>query len=173
MMRRVTTVSGILLLLLAVASCGRDEPEEVAAEAPVPEAAPPTVEPTEPAADSQLVQSELAGTDWKLVKIMSMDDTESVPDDGMKYRLTFGDDGRVMVVADCNRGTGSYTSQSAGQLTFGPIATTKMACPEGSIDGIFLAQFEWVRSYVLENGNLYLATMADGSIIEFEPVDEE
>ncbi len=27
-----------------------------------------------------------------------------------------------------------------------------------------------VRSYVMENGHLFLATMADGSIIEFEPV---
>jgi len=26
----------------------------------------------------------------------------------------------------------------------------------------------WVRSYVLEGGHLFLATMADGSIIEFE-----
>jgi hypothetical protein len=35
-----------------------------------------------------------------------------------------------------------------------------------------MGQFQWVRSYVLENGNLFLATMADGSIIEFEPLPE-
>ena len=33
-------------------------------------------------------------------------------------------------------------------------------------------QFQWVRSYVIENEHLFLATMADGSIIEFEPVAE-
>jgi len=36
-----------------------------------------------------------------------------------------------------------------------------------------MAQFAWVRSYVLEDGNLYLATMADGSIIEFAPAGHE
>jgi hypothetical protein len=32
-----------------------------------------------------------------------------------------------------------------------------------------MKQFEWVRSYVVEGGHLFLSTMADGSIIEFEP----
>ncbi|MBL8201623.1 MAG: hypothetical protein JNK40_11665 [Chromatiales bacterium] len=34
----------------------------------------------------------------------------------------------------------------------------------------YLAQFEWVRSYVMKDGHLFLATMADGAIIEFEPL---
>ena len=100
---------------------------------------------------------------------MSMDDTEVVPEDASNYTLAFGADGRASILADCNRGTGSYTSESPGQLTFGPVATTRMACPEGSLEDTFLAQFEWVRSYVFEGGNHFLATMADGSIIEFEP----
>jgi hypothetical protein len=29
-----------------------------------------------------------------------------------------------------------------------------------------------VRSYVMKDGHLFLATMADGSIIEFEPVSD-
>jgi hypothetical protein len=33
-----------------------------------------------------------------------------------------------------------------------------------------MAQFPWVRSYVTKDGGLFLATMADGSIIEFEPM---
>ena len=166
MIRKTATSALVAATLVLVAGCSRDATEDTSAAAPVPERPPAE----EPAADSQFVHSELAGTEWQLVKIMSMDDTESVPDDGSKYRLTFGDEGSVSVIADCNQGTGSYTSQSAGQLTFGPIATTMMACPEVSIASTFLAQFEWVRSYVLENGNLYLSTMADGSIIEFEPI---
>ena len=157
----------IVAFLALVAACSRDAPEETPVAA-VPGTS-PAEESTGPAADSQPVQSELAGTAWRLVKIMSMDDSESVPDDGSKYTLAFGADGTASLLADCNRGTGSYTSESPGQLTFGPVATTRMACPEGSLQDTFLAQFEWVRSYVFRNGNLYLATMADGSIIEFEP----
>lgn len=42
-------------------------------------------------------------------------------------------------------------------------------CPPDSLHDRCLVQFPWVRSYVKQDGNLFLATMADGSIIEFEP----
>lgn len=42
-------------------------------------------------------------------------------------------------------------------------------CPSGSISEKHLTQFPWVRSYVKKNGHLFLVTMADGSIIEFQP----
>jgi hypothetical protein len=44
-------------------------------------------------------------------------------------------------------------------------------CSPGSLADRYLAEFQWVRSYVMKDGHLFLATMADGSIIEFEPVD--
>jgi heat shock protein HslJ len=113
----------------------------------------------------------LAGTSWRLVKIMSMDDSVHEPDDPSKYTLDFRADGTAAILADCNRGTGTWTSASAAQLQFGPIAATKALCPPGSLSEWYLAQFQWVRSYVMENGHLYLATMADGSIIELAPME--
>ena len=98
-----------------------------------------------------------------------MDDTTSVPDDPSKYTLTFGADGTAQIVADCNRGTGSWKSESASQLEFGVIAATQAMCPPDSLHDTYMKQFEWVRSYVIEGGHLFLSTMADGSIIEFEP----
>jgi heat shock protein HslJ len=114
---------------------------------------------------------DLAGSSWRLVKIMSMDDSVYAPDDTSKYTLDFRADSTAAILADCNRGTGTWTSASAGQLRFGPIAATKALCPPGSLSEKYLAQFPWVRSYVLKNGHLYLATMADGSIIELEPLE--
>ena len=111
----------------------------------------------------------LAGTSWRLVKIQSMDDTTHLPDDASKYTLAFGADGTAQIVADCNRGTGSWKSGSASQLEFGVIAATQAMCPPDSLHDTYLKQFEWVRSYVIEGGHLFLSTMADGSIIEFEP----
>ena len=113
--------------------------------------------------------SELAGTAWNLVKIMSMDDTVYEPNHRARYRLDFNQDGSVAILADCNRGMGSWTSKSQGQLEFGPIASTKALCPPESLSEKYLAQFQWVRSYTMKDGHLFLATMADGSIIEFEP----
>jgi len=115
--------------------------------------------------------SELAGTAWQLVKIMSMDDTVYEPKDRTLYRMQFKQDGRVAILADCNRGTGSWSSESAGRLEFGPIASTKALCPPESLSEKYLAEFQWVRSYVMKEGHLFLATKADGSIIEFEPRD--
>jgi len=113
--------------------------------------------------------SGLAGTSWRLVEIVSMDDSVYTPDERAKYTLDLQADGAAAVLADCNRGSGTWASESAGQLRFGPIAATRASCPPGSLSERYLSQFEWVRSYVMKNGHLYLATMADGSIIEFEP----
>ena len=113
---------------------------------------------------------DLDGTAWKLVKIMSMDDRVDVPNDPDRYTLAFGEDGRAALQADCNRGTGSWTSSPPNAVTFGPIAATRAMCPPGSLSETYLAQFEWVRTYTLKDQHLFLATMADGSILEFAPL---
>jgi len=113
---------------------------------------------------------ELSGGSWRLVKIESMDDRIDKPADHTLYTLSFEADGVARIRADCNRGTASWISESAGRLRFGPIAATRAMCLPGSLSERFLDQFQWVRSYVMEDGHLFLATMADGSIIEFEPM---
>ena len=100
-----------------------------------------------------------------------MDDTVLVPDDPDKYTLEFGVDDRVAMRADCNRGSASWSSEAPPRLTFSPVAATLALCPPPSISEQYLRQFEWVRSYVMRDGHLFLATMADGAIIEFEPID--
>lgn len=114
--------------------------------------------------------SELEGTSWRLVSIASMDDSVDLPEDSNGYTLEFGADGRAAIRADCNRGTGSWSSQAPPQLTFGAVATTGALCPSPTIGEKYLAQFEWVRSYTMKDGHLFLATMANGSIMEFEPL---
>ena len=117
-----------------------------------------------------VVAGELDGSAWRLLNIASMDDTVLMPDDPAKYTLLFGADGAASMLADCNRGNATWTSKGAGQLEFGPVATTRAMCPPESLSDKYLAQFEWVRSYLTKDGHLFLATMADGSIIEFEPL---
>ncbi len=116
--------------------------------------------------------SELADTSWRLVQIMSMDDRVDMPDDRAQYTLDLRADGTATMQADCNRGNGSWMSESASQLKFRAVASTRALCPSGSLSERYLARFEWVRSYVIKDGHLFLATMADGSIIEFEPAGE-
>lgn len=170
MLHRIGHAIIAVVFLLQFSACGAGGDDE--SSSPTQTAADDTENAT-PVTASEPDTPGLAGTRWQLVKIMSMNDTESVPDDRSQYTLAFGHDGAVTILADCNRGKGTYSSASPGQLTFGPIASTRMACPPGSLHDTYLAQFEWVRSYVLENGHLFIATMADGAIIEFEPMPDQ
>jgi heat shock protein HslJ len=168
--RRATALT-IALVLVAAAGCGSKQSPEPAAPAPAasaPATATHDAAPVAPPADVP-AENPLAGTAWRLVRIMSMDDATYTPDDPSGYTLEFRSDGTARVKADCNSATGSWKSESASQLEFGTMAATMAQCAEGSLHDQYLAQFEWVRSYVIDNGNLFLATMADGSIIEFEP----
>ena len=163
-MRTSMTMAAAILMGLALVGCA---PE---ADPPVPttDAAAKTPAPDEePAAGD----SELAGTEWRLVKIAEMNDTTHVPDEPARYTLALDADGSASIQADCNRGSGTWTSESAGRLKFGPIAATQAMCPPESISEVYLAQFQWVASFVMNDGHLFLATMADGSIIEFAPAE--
>lgn len=162
-------VAAVSLALLAAAAsgCGGKQETPGAASSSAPAATAPTE--ATPAPSQPASASELAGTSWRLVKIMSMDDSTYTPDDPFVYTLTFAADGGASIQADCNRGSGTYTSESPGRLRFGVIAATQAECAPGSLHDRYMSQFQWVRSYVFENGHLFLATMADGSIIEFEP----
>ena len=72
------------------------------------------------------------------------------------YTLEFAADGRALVRADCNRGSGRYVQAAGERLTLTPIATTKMACPAGSRDAAFLRQLGEVEGYRFEADALIL-----------------
>jgi len=168
-MKMQSLLISIPIVLAAAAGCS---PEGTKNATPPEVQKPAAATATDPVPADEAAGPELAGTAWRLLNIAEMDDSNGVPDDPANYTLAFAADGSASVRADCNRGTGSWTSESPGQLQFGPIAATRALCPPESLSEKYLAQFEWVRSYVLRDGHLFLATMADGSIIEFEPLPE-
>ena len=112
----------------------------------------------------------LAGTAWQWVKTEYGDDSVIEVADPSRYTLTFNADGTLTAQLDCNRGMGSFT-QDGPMLSFGPIASTRMACPSDSQDFEFGRDLEAVVSYVLQDGNLYLALFADAGIMTFAPVE--
>lgn len=66
---------------------------------------------------------DLRGTDWTLAEMGGTADfARLVPN------LEFGADGTVSGFAGCNTFTGTYTV-TGGELTLGPLATTKIGCP--------------------------------------------
>ncbi len=111
----------------------------------------------------------LAGSSWRLQQIQSMNDEVYLPAMGSHFTLQFVSDEQVTLQADCNRGSGSYTLNGS-QMEFGVIASTRALCPPGSLHDRFLSDLQYVRSFVLTESGLHLATMADGAILTFVPV---
>ena len=109
-----------------------------------------------------------AGTSWQLVKFQGSDGTTLTPDDRSKYTIEFSADGQLTARVDCNRGRGTWKSSGSSQLQFGPLALTRAQCPAGSLHDQIVKQWSYIRSYVVKDGHLFLALMADGGIYEFE-----
>lgn len=118
----------------------------------------------------------LAPSSWRLVEFQSMDDAIGTtrPEDPSQYTMTLNADGTVAMQLNCNRASGSWSSEPAadgasGSFTFGPLAMTRAFCPPPSMDQSVAAQAGFVRSFLLRDGRLYLSLMADGGILVWEP----
>ena len=112
----------------------------------------------------------LAGTSWQLVRFEGGDGTILTPDDRAKYTIELAADGRLTTRIDCNRGRGTWTSSGSNQISFGPLALTRAQCQPGSLHDQIVKQWGNIRSYVVRDGHLFLALMADGGIYELEPI---
>jgi len=83
-----------------------------------------------------------------------------------RYTILLQDDGTVRIRIDCNRGSGNYTI-AAGQLTFGPLVSTRMACPPDSMDAPFMRDLQRVSSFFVQDGKLYLELPFDSGTMRF------
>jgi para-nitrobenzyl esterase len=111
----------------------------------------------------------LGGTSWQLVKFQGSDDKTLTPHDKAKYTIAFNSDGGLSARIDCNRGRGTWKSSGPSQLQLSSLALTCAMCPPGSLHGLS-KDWNFVRSYVIKDGHLFLSLMADGGIYEFEPM---
>jgi heat shock protein HslJ len=130
---------------------------------------------TAPPAAAAQAQLSLAGTTWRLVEFQSMDDAIGTqrPEDPSAYTMRLNGDGTATMRLDCNRATGTWSSApgddpASGRFTFGPLAVTRALCPPPSMGERIAADAQYVRSYLLREGKLYLSLMADAGIYVWE-----
>jgi heat shock protein HslJ len=86
--------------------------------------------------------------------------------DPERYTIMLTEDGKLQARFDCNRGGGEYEI-SEGKLSFGPLMSTRMACPEDSLDGPFMRDLQRVASFFLQGGLLYLELPYDSGTMKF------
>lgn len=95
----------------------------------------------------------LEGSEWQLAEIHTSGSTTTLtPPLQARHTLTFGPDGALALQLDCNRGRATWSAgkpkNGAGALSIGPVASTRMLCPEPSF-GTQLAGLSEARSYIL------------------------
>ena len=87
-----------------------------------------------------------------------------------RYTIELQAGGALRVRADCNRGGGSYAAGDV-DVRFGPIATTKIGCPAGSLDREFLEALASVDAYRFEGIELVLSTGDGRRTMRFQPAE--
>lgn len=72
---------------------------------------------------------------WTNVSNKTTGETTAVPNP-QDYTIVFRDDGTLSGMADCNSFNGTYSQEAGFSITIG--ATTMMACPDGSLNSMYL-----------------------------------
>ena len=96
----------------------------------------------------------IANSTWTIASIDGMPVGQAA--DEARYRISFGAD-RVSGRAGCNSFSGPY-SRIGDRLEFGPLAATRMACPEPSME-------HERRAFAILGGGVELRSDAAGSLV--------
>jgi heat shock protein HslJ len=107
----------------------------------------------------------LTGTTWTMTSVNNGQQAVVSAVAGTPVTLTLSDDGSASGSSGCNQYSGSYTTDG-GTLSFGPLASTQMACADPDLneqEQAYLAALSTVATYRLEGTRLDLMT-ADGSL---------
>ncbi len=130
--------------------------------------APPPADSGSPSTPEAGAPLALVGHRWVLAKLGEREHPVGAGD--RPPTLSFEGD-RAAGFAGCNRFSGSYTA-GADSLTFGPLLSTKMACPGADqVEAGYLAALAATRTYAATDRTLTLR--GDGAIVAEFLVDEQ
>ncbi len=116
------------------------------------------------AACSSSSGSGLTGKTWQWTgSTTTVPASQSVVPDPENYTIAFNTDGTWAAKADCNQVSGGYTT-SGSDLTITPGPTTLMACPEGSMDGLFLEGLGKAATYTISGSDLTITDADEGTM---------
>ncbi len=104
---------------------------------------------------------------WQWESTVTPVEKITVPDPE-RYTIQLAADGRAQMRFDCNRGGGEFKI-SDGKLSFGPLLSTRMACPPDSLDSSFMRDLQQVASFFVDNNTLYLELPYDSGTMKFRP----
>lgn len=105
----------------------------------------------------------LAGS-WQLVSLAETGKTPVKVSSPERFTATFGSDGQVSLLADCNRCSGSFKAQGSG-LTVGPMACTRAYCQSAPLDTQYAGLVGQATTWSSAEGGLELR--CDAGVLNF------
>ena len=105
---------------------------------------------------------EIAGR-WVVERMQPLNGATITPPSGVVLAIDFAGD-RISVQGDCNVCSGRYTL-TGRTLTLSPLACTRRACREGSLEGPFFDLLATAQSAQLVPGPLLLIESQRGRIV--------
>jgi len=148
--------AGLVLFAIYMMYMGMTQPTSV------PDAAIEAESPEQPQSP------QLEDASWVWVETIASNSDVFRPVQTEAFTLAF-DGTQVAISTDCNSGSGTYSAND-GQLSFGPLASTKMYC-EGSQESDFFLMLRDVAGYQFsDNGQLILDLKFDSGSIVLRPL---
>ncbi|MCC6613425.1 MAG: serine hydrolase [Anaerolineae bacterium] len=114
---------------------------------------------------TEAMAAQLVGVEWHWQQLQVLGENgSSMPvADPARYSIRFNEDGSYNVVADCNRGSGTYTRDGLVlSLQSGPL--TRAACPPDSQSDPFIEMLGSVTNFSTNDDELNMALMVDGEV---------
>lgn len=107
--------------------------------------------------DNPLNPSEVQGVEWKLGTLQRADFSVLTIPEPSRFTVQFGADGRIDVLADCNRCSGGYTL-NGNSLSVGLLACTLAFCPSTPLDTEYVSILQGARSMALHGDQLEIVS---------------
>jgi heat shock protein HslJ len=119
---------------------------------------------------SQATEPTLAGVEWELTRV---GDTKVELKENPPFLLLTDEDNKIKGHTSCNSFFGTYEAEG-DSLKFGPIVSTKMACPElrSTIETALLEALENTRKWAIANGGLIFKDEKGDTLATFRWVVE-
>lgn len=110
--------------------------------------------------------TKLSGTAWEWRETVLSDGQIMQPTTSAQFVLTFVNDELFSATTDCNTLSGAYTLD-AEAMSFGPIAATKKACLDATLEAEFASQLETVSAIERDETAQQLSLLSEGGVMYF------
>ncbi len=112
------------------------------------------------------VKPELTGSYWKLVEVMGKEIPAEVRFRSEPHLLL--EEGKLQASGGCNRLLGSYDLKNGQRISFSQLTSTRMACPDMTLEDQLVDILGKVDNYAIQGDNLSLSKGKMSPLVRFE-----